>query len=99
MIYSRFLSAGIVSTSIATIAFTVPVVANPAVDRIAAEITGRIEGPQGEIGLYCSDGVLLFRRSPPGIVAYDINHCTQQHPHGNIPWLYPVLHSSTPARN
>ncbi|MDJ1185427.1 trypsin-like peptidase domain-containing protein [Roseofilum casamattae] len=51
MIYSRFLSACIVSTSIATIALASPVFANPAVDRIAAEITVRIEGPQGGSGL------------------------------------------------
>ncbi|MDJ1170747.1 trypsin-like peptidase domain-containing protein [Roseofilum sp. BLCC_M154] len=48
--YTRFLSAALLSLA-PSLALTLPSVANPVIDRIASEITVRIEGPQGGSGV------------------------------------------------
>jgi len=48
--YTRFLSAALLSFA-PSLALSLPSVANPVIDRIASEITVRIEGPQGGSGV------------------------------------------------
>ncbi|HBQ98260.1 MAG TPA: hypothetical protein DD761_07015 [Cyanobacteria bacterium UBA11691] len=48
--YTRFLSAALLSLA-PSLALSLPSLANPVIDRIASEITVRIEGPQGGSGV------------------------------------------------